>query len=142
AVATQANDAIEVKAGELTVRVDKGTGLLSELSRAGQKLSLANGPRLVFERSADLRIGAKGTNSQRADLEIGAPTSTLTNISVLQDGPDCVVSAKFSGGLKSILWRVNGNGWVQCDYRFAVSGTNECFGVAFDYPQDYVKSKR
>jgi len=58
------------------------------------------------------------------------------------DGPDAFVSAKFDGDLKSVLWRVNGNGWINCDYTYTAEGTNDFFGVLFDYPEKLVTHKR
>jgi Glycosyl hydrolases family 2, TIM barrel domain/Glycosyl hydrolases family 2, sugar binding domain/Glycosyl hydrolases family 2/Beta galactosidase small chain len=116
--AVETNDLIEVKSGELLVKISKQTGRLNEVSRGTEKFSLANGPRLT--------VG----------------DGTLTSIRAEQDGPDYVVVAKFSGDLKSLTWRVNGNGWVQCDYKYSASGPRESFGVMFDYPEDCVKGKR
>src|SRR5262249_21487489 len=126
-------DAIEAKAGELTVKFSKRTGWLSDVMRGTQKFSLANGPRLELTNS----FTPRGSASDRE--AVGA---VLTNITFRLDGRDGMVAAKYSGGLKSVTWRVRGNGWVQCAYRYAAEGTNDFFGVAFDYPEDYVKSKR
>ncbi|MFO1487947.1 MAG: hypothetical protein U1F65_05675 [Verrucomicrobiota bacterium] len=118
AVPTETSEAIRVTAGGLTVAFSKQTGLLTEVQRNGQAFSLTNGP-----------LPAVG----------GA---TLTKLTWDQDGPDAVVSAKFSGAMKSVFWRVNGNGWVQCDYKYEATGTNDYFGVLFDYPEHLVKHKR
>jgi hypothetical protein len=118
ASATETNDAIEVKSGDLTVKFNKQTGWLSEVTRETDTYSFNNGPRPA--------IG----------------NATLTSIRFDQDGPDVIVSAKYSGDLKSVLWRIFGNGWVQCDYKYTATGTNDFFGVAFDYPEDQVQSKR
>jgi len=37
---------------------------------------------------------------------------------------------------------VNGNGWVECAYTYAASGTNDFLGVTFDYPENFVRRKR
>lgn len=115
---TETPDSIEIKAGDLRVKISRETGRLSAVSRGDQNFSLANGPRLPL------------TNS------------TLTSIHSDQDGPDYIVSAKFSGDLKSISWRIYGSGWVQCEYKYTASGTNDFLGVIFDYPEDYVTGKR
>jgi hypothetical protein len=41
-----------------------------------------------------------------------------------------------------VFWRVNGNGWINCDYTYTASGTNDFFGVLFDYPENLVTHKR
>ncbi|HEU5122909.1 MAG TPA: glycoside hydrolase family 2 TIM barrel-domain containing protein [Verrucomicrobiae bacterium] len=122
AVGTETADAVEIKAGDLRVKISKQTGWLTEVSREDESFSLNQGPRLAM------------TNS--------AANSTLKSIRAEQDGPDYIVSAKFDGDLKSILWRVFGNGWVRCEYKYSATGTNDFLGVVFDYPEDYMKGKR
>ena len=118
AIPSETIGVIEVKAGELTATFSKETGRLTGVQRGAQKFSLANGPRLA--------VGS----------------ATLREIHFTDDGPDAVVAAKFDGDLKSILWRVNGNGWIQCSYIYDVRGTNDFFGVLFDYPENLVTHKR
>lgn len=118
AIATETNGAIEVTAGELTATFSQQSGRLSGVRRGVQIFSLTNGPRFAADNGA------------------------LKKISFAEDGPDCVVSAKFDGGLKSVSWRVNGNGWIDCDYDYAAEGTNDFLGVIFDYPENLVKAKR
>jgi hypothetical protein len=118
ATAAESDAAIEVRAGDLTVTFSKRTGLLSGVRRGEQMFSLTNGPQLTL-----------GTNS-------------LTKISFTDDGPDMVVSEKFDGPLQSVSWRVNGNGWVDCDYAYTATGTNNFLGVTFDYPEENVRHKR
>ncbi len=116
--AIETSDAIEVKSGGLVVTFAKRTGLLSEVSRGSNKFSLSGGPRLAVGSTA------------------------LTDLRFNQDGRDYLVSATFSGDLKSVLWRVKANGWVQCDFKYTATGIQDFFGVVFDYPADQVQSKR
>jgi hypothetical protein len=118
AKATETDSTIEVKSGDLIVTFSKQTGLLTGVHRGDQFFSLTNGPLLT-----------EGTN-------------TLQKINFTEDGPDLVVSAKFSGALKSVSWRVNGNGWIDCDYSYTATGTNNFLGVTFDYPEQNVHHKR
>jgi hypothetical protein len=69
-------------------------------------------------------------------------TNSLQKITYTDDGPDIVVSERFDGPLKSVSWRVNGNGWIDCDYTYAAAGTNDFTGVTFDYPENLVRHKR
>jgi hypothetical protein len=118
AKATETAAAIEVKSGDLMVTFSKETGLLSSVRRGEQVFSLANGPRFT-----------EGTN-------------TLQKISFAEDGPDLVVSEKWTGHMQRVSWRVNGNGWVDCDYTYSIAGSNDYFGVTFDYPEQNVHHKR
>ena len=118
AVVTKTNDVIEVKSGDLVVTFSRETGLLTDVRRGSQVFSFNNGPRFT---------GGNGT---------------LEKIETIDDGPDCIVSAKYAGSLKSVSWRVNGNGWLKCDYAYAAGGTNDFLGVVFDYPESFVQHKR
>jgi hypothetical protein len=112
------NGVITITAGGFATTFDQATGWLLEVRRGAQKFSLANGPR-----------PATGT-------------ATLREIHFNDDGPDAFVSAKYDGSLKSVLWRVNGNGWVNCNYTYTAEGTNDFIGVLFDYPENQVIHKR
>ena len=114
----ETNDVIEVDAGDLSVTFSQATGLLTGVRRGGQFFSLTNGPVLA--------VG----------------TSTLHSITFDVDGPDAFIAAKYDGAMKSIDWRVNGNGWIDCNYTYTAEGTNDFFGVTFDYPEDQVRHKR
>ena len=50
--------------------------------------------------------------------------------------------ATFDGALKKIVWHVRSDGMVMCDYTYHCEGTNDSFGVVFDYPEQLVKGKR
>jgi len=118
AIPAETNGVIAVTAGELTATFSKQTGLLLGVQRGVQNFSFANGPRLA--------VGS----------------ATLREIHFDEDGPDAIVSAKFDGDLKSVLWRVNGNGWIDCHYTYTAEGTNNFLGVLFDYPEILVQHKR
>jgi len=118
AIPAETTGVVAVTAGELTATFSKQTGLLLGVQRGAQIFSFSNGPRLA--------VGS----------------ATLREIHFDEDGPDAIVSAKFDGDLKSVLWRVNGNGWIDCHYTYTAEGTNNFLGVLFDYPESLVQHKR
>ncbi len=118
AVPTDTNGMIEVRTGDLTVTISKETGLLLGVQRGDKKFSLTNGPTLT------------------------AGSAKLRDIHFTDDGPDAVVVAKYDGDFKSVLWRIDGNGWIQCSYTYFTHGTNDTPGVTFDYPENLVTHKR
>ena len=111
-------DALALKAGGLTVRISKATGLLASVQRGGQTFSLTNGPRPV--------VGEAKLTSQATSV----------------DGSDYVVTERFSGNLESVIWRLRGNGWLQCAYTYDATGPQDSYGVVFDYPEPLVKKKK
>jgi hypothetical protein len=118
AIPSETNGIITVKSGDLTTTFSQQTGLLLGGQRGAQKFSLTNGPRLAMGNAA------------------------LREIHFTNDGFDVVIAAKFTGDLKSVLWRVGGNGWIQCHYTYTASGSNDLLGVLFDYPENFVRHKR
>ena len=115
--AGETEDKIKLKFEAVTVSISKQTGLLAGVDHGG-KFSFANGPRPV--------VGE----------------AKLTGIETNTVGGDAVVTANFDGALKQVVWRLRSDGWLQCDYTYTAEGTNNFFGVAFDYPEALVKSKR
>jgi hypothetical protein len=118
AVPSATNGILSVTTGDLTASFSQETGRLLGVRRGAQTFSLTNGPRLAVGQA------------------------TLRQIHFDDDGPDAFVSAKYDGDLKSVFWRVNGNGWINCDYTYSAQGTNDFIGVLFDYPESLVTHKR
>ncbi|HEX9048238.1 MAG TPA: glycoside hydrolase family 2 TIM barrel-domain containing protein, partial [Verrucomicrobiae bacterium] len=118
AVPADTNGVIIVTAGNLTATFSKQTALLLGVQHGTQTFSLTNGPRLA--------VG----------------NATLKEIHFDDDGPDAFVSASFDGDLKRIFWRVNGNGWINCEYTYTAEGAHDFIGVLFDYPESQVRHKR
>jgi hypothetical protein len=102
----------------MTVSISKNNGFLTSVTKGKQTFSLGNGPRPAE------------SDAQLVQLEHSV------------SGNDLVVKGTYSGGLNSVTWRVRPDGWVQCDYRFNAEGPKEFFGVAFDYPDSQVLSKK
>jgi Glycosyl hydrolases family 2, TIM barrel domain/Glycosyl hydrolases family 2, sugar binding domain/Glycosyl hydrolases family 2/Beta galactosidase small chain len=44
--------------------------------------------------------------------------------------------------LKTVSWTLREDGWLQCDYVYSATGTNDFCGVLFDYPENLVQAKR
>lgn len=109
---------IELTAGDLTISISKLTGLLADVHRGSQQFSLTNGPRPV------------------------PGNAKLVKISRKRDGADWLVTAKYEGDLKSVTWRLQPNGWLECDYTYTATGPHDYYGAAFDYPEKLVHSKR
>ena len=115
---TETANAIELKVGDLTVGISKQTGFLSDVQHGSQHFSLADGPRPVPGKAELVKLNQK------------------------QAGSDWVVAAKYAGDLKSVTWRLQANGWLQCNYTYTATGPHDYYGVAFDYPENLVKSKK
>lgn len=105
------------RAGFIAVRISKQTGALIGVDCDGQPISLT-GPRLVVGHGK------------------------LRSIQKSNEQLDVVVTARFDGELKEVVWRIRNDGMVMCEYTYSCVGTNHAHGVVFDYPEPYVKRKR
>jgi hypothetical protein len=111
---TETDKVIEIKNHSSTVSISKQTGMLAGVSG----YSFANGPR------------SAGGNTMLKSLAV-------TNINVFT-----IVTAIFEGALRKVVWTVRNDGWVVCNYTYTATGTNDYFGVLFDYPENLVQHKR
>ncbi|HEY3761660.1 MAG TPA: glycoside hydrolase family 2 TIM barrel-domain containing protein [Verrucomicrobiae bacterium] len=87
-----------------------------------------------------------GTNELRgagvvAEVKDGELVSVEKNGKVFSLGNGPRITAT-NAVLKSVSWSLRGDGWLQCDYVYSATGTNDFCGVLFDYPEGFVKSKR
>ena len=107
---------IQVHSGALTAVFSRQTGQLMSVRRGTQAFGLSNGPRLV------------------------AGEAALTSIEHHADGKDTVISAAYSGNMKTVRWRIRSSGWIQMDYDYALEGPQDFYGVGFDCPEAGVKA--
>ena len=118
ATVAEADGDIVATAGDLTAKFSRQTGLLLAVKRGSQSFSFANGPRPIVGSAA------------------------LREIVFANNGPEAIITAQFDGNMKSVRWRVGGNGWIHCDYTYTAAGANDFLGVCFDYPENLVRHKR
>jgi hypothetical protein len=118
AVPFETNGTITFAAGDLTAVFDPQTAWLRGVQRGSHRFAFTGGPRLVAGQAA------------------------LRQLHFDDDGPDAFVSAKFDGDLKSVFWRVNGNGWINCDYTYTGHGSAPTASLQFDYPTNTLRRLR
>jgi hypothetical protein len=114
---TERPDSMTYDAGNLSISIDKQTGLLKSVSKGGKTISLANGP--------------KATNG---DSTVEKLTNRIVDNNV-------ILEAECSGPLSSIVWSIGGDGWVDCEYQYTAAGEHDFLGVTFDYLESNVRSK-
>ena len=85
-------ESLTIQAANVMLTISKSTGYLSSATRGDKHFPLANGPRPV------------------------AGAAKLENIEHRKDGGDLLITARFSGALESINYRVHSNGWLTLDW--------------------------
>jgi hypothetical protein len=58
---------------------------------------------------------------------------------LLNGGPRLVMT---NAVLTKVVWQIRKDGWLQCDFAYTATGTQDVFGVVFNYPENLVKKKR
>jgi len=116
--AKQTPETLEVRAGDLTVQFSKLTGRLVSVQRGGNQFRLTNGPRPA------------------------AGEARLASLEHKSAGDSCVITARYDGDLRSVVWRVHANGQVDCECVCPAEAPHDFLGVSFDYPETLLKSKR
>jgi hypothetical protein len=86
-----------------------------------------------FRRPEDLVVRIDGGTGELMEVERAGKKFSLNN------GPRLVTT---NSTLKKVVWQLRDDGWLQCDYTYTAEGTNNFFGVVFDYPENLVKSKK
>lgn len=105
---------------------------------------------LLGKASVVARAEFDGVNGGTTELKGNGIVAQIENgqlISVERNGKKFSLGngprlATTNSVLKNVSWRLRDDGWLQCDYTYTAEGTNRCFGVVFDYPENLVKSKR
>uniref|UniRef100_UPI001E359AA2 glycoside hydrolase family 2 TIM barrel-domain containing protein n=1 Tax=Amycolatopsis sp. CA-128772 TaxID=2073159 RepID=UPI001E359AA2 len=113
--ATETATDVVLVAGATRITIGKADGRLTGVRRGSTPVSLANGP-----------APAGGA-------------ATLTGFSHFRDGTGWVVQCDYSGGLTSVRWRLDANGWLRLVYRYHATGDHDHLGVNFDYPEANVR---
>ncbi|MBC8095020.1 MAG: glycoside hydrolase family 2, partial [Akkermansiaceae bacterium] len=105
--------------GNQVVRFDKTNGRLNGAAVDGRLVSLKNGPRPV------------------------AGSWVVTNITHGLVGNEYVITVNdVTSAPDGFQWRIQSNGWLRLLYRYTLVGTQNWFGVTFDYPGSDVTSMR
>jgi hypothetical protein len=138
--ATETGDTLIATAGDLSLKINKTTGVLVSVSRQGKSFSLANGPRVVaIGPRAEV---ARTQTPSHTPAPAPAADSKLNSFSHRMEGGVLIVSAEFDGPMKSLTYRLEPSGWLSIDYTYSVTGMQEYFGIGFDYPEADVKGMR
>jgi hypothetical protein len=92
--------------------------MLQRVEIGGKTISLNNGPR------------------------VATGWSELRSIALDQNGSASIVTATYSGDLKQVVWQIQPDGALQCNYSYQATGKQKCSGVLFDYPEQLILRKR
>jgi hypothetical protein len=66
----------------------------------------------------------------------------LKRIQTTNDAMGVRVTSLFEGDLERVTWLIRSDKHIICDYTYRATGTQDVFGVVFDYPENLVKKKR
>ena len=118
--AEETASSVVLRAGDTTITIDRATGELAEVRRGGLIFPLRHGPRIL------------------------CGTAKLKEFSHRSEGNSQVVSCRYEGMLREVVWRLEPNGWLRLDYTYQMPGDAALpwAGVTFDHAPDGVTGMR
>ena len=146
---------VEEKAEQLTVQTgavslifNKKTGLLEKVVKNKQTISFGNGPRFIAARRGDRSMDRfynhddkEARSKERIYYNIAGP-DRLTAFTYQNRNDSVIVEASYFGDRSKTRWVFASDGNIRLDYEYQYNGTVELMGIAFDYPENQVLSKR
>lgn len=149
-VATETDSMLMVTVAGRVYSFSKTTGMLCSVSVNGRQISLSRGPRFVAARRADRSHDGfynhddKDAFNRKTQYLEYADQGAFTGFSWNNDeeGDAKLLTASYAhGSLDYVKWAFQKDGSVlmTCFSRFG--GVVDLMGIAFDYPEQFVKSK-
>jgi hypothetical protein len=126
---------VEIREDATTLRVgrlqfDRISGRLRGVELVPGSLIPIAGPNLVaFQREGKRYVAV-------------TPDAVRQTFGCRREDLDVVVEAKFSGSLRAVTWFVRPEGPVALNCEYSLDSDVDILGIAFDYPEANVKSKR
>ena len=138
-------EVLTVKAAGKSYTFSKKTGHLMDISVNGKNISFSNGPRFIAAKRSDRSQDGFYNHDDKEAFKKKTEYTEYEDQGVFSgfDFKDGVLTANYQyGSLNTVTWTFNSNGEVtlQADYTF--NGVTDLLGIAFDYPEQKVKSKQ
>jgi len=143
------NDEISIDEYKKQYTFSASTGLLQRVNVGGKTISFGNGPRFVAARRSDRSFDQfynhddKEAEKKKTQYTMYADQGSLSSVSKGKDrdGNDVVVVKYKHGSLQKAVWTFLSDGTAALDYHCSFGGVVDLMGIAFDYPEEKVKSK-
>lgn len=138
-----------VKAGGKTYTFSKKNGLLEAVQVGGRTISMGNGPRFVAGRRADRSLDQYYNHSDRDARRKENKYVPFSDDGIFQgldvkqvDGVPVLTATYKYGILDEVRWSFLANGSVKVEWDYEFGGVVDYMGMAFDYPEQKVRSKK
>jgi hypothetical protein len=125
-------------AGPVTVSETPMTITLSAADGGDAK----DGASLTISKSTGEMLSLRGAGPFYNGPRLVVGTGTLSKLDQHADGNDRVVTATYTGDLKTLSYRLRPNGWMTVEYEYNLTGPHQFFGIGFDYPEGGVRAIR
>lgn len=114
-VLTQNDSMFILSAADISVQVDKKTGLLNKvINSKASPISFNNGP-----------VNINGNHT----IEKTVVTESADSISI---------RFNTTGSMQKIVWTIYNSGWIKLNYHYQGGDSVQTAGVSFNYPENYV----
>ncbi len=139
------NEMLTVTSAGCRYIFSKHTGLLKAVKKGSRDISLDNGPRFVAARRSDRSFDQfynhddKDAEKKKTQYTLYADQCTFGGFKT--DG-NVLTASYLHGSLDEVKWTFTTDGRVNIDAHYHFGGVVDLMGIAFDYPETLVKSKR
>ena len=143
--ATKDGDQLQIQLGQYQYAFSEKTGQLLAVTVGGKKLSFSNGPRFVAAKRSDRSDDGfynhddKEGYQKKTQYTEYADQGAFAGFTV---SDSTLVANYIHGSLEKVTYRFlqDGGFWMNVNYYF--NGVVDLLGIAFDYPEQLVKSKQ
>ena len=141
---TEDGDRLVVKNANRQFTFSKKTGMLMQVAVDARQLSFGNGPRFVAAKRADRSQDGfynhddKEAFQKKTEYTEYADQGTFAGFAF----SDSTLVANYRhGSIEKVTWRFLADGGVFMNVDYYFNGVVDLLGIAFDYPEQMVKSK-
>jgi beta-galactosidase/beta-glucuronidase len=145
---SETDEQLRVQSGATNLIFNKKNGRLERVEQDRRNIAFGNGPRFAAARRGDRSMDVyfnhddKEARSKERIYYNTAGDDQLLSLTHRAEGDSLVVEAIYRGDMQKARWTFTAHGGVCLDYEYRYDGTVELMGVAFDYPESRMLSKR
>lgn len=146
--AKEEGNKLVVTAGATILTFDKQSGVLENVKQNSRNISLGNGPRFIAARRGDRSMDVyynhddKEARSKERIYNDISGNDKLTGFTYQVTNDSIIINADYFGNMRNAHWVISSDGNIRLDYEYQYEGVVELMGIKFDYPEEFVQSKK
>ena len=136
-------DFLHISVADLTLVLDRNSGLLHRFHRAGRKAMLTGGPHLIRSDDTELRGDEATWLPNDPTTNEAAASSESTELRIDRRDDKLLINVvNPPKGFTKLVWTVHARGFVSLDVDYRLNGRYVLHGITFSYPETAIRHKR